>query len=60
MELGDSYRRIGGWIVDPEGDMNSTGRLTESINLDTWGSQSLNYHQSKNIHGLDLGLTTHM
>ena len=31
----------------------------KSTNLDPWGSQSLN-HQPKNIHGLNLGLFTHM
>ena len=37
----------------PEGDRNSTGRPTESTNLDPWGSQSLN-HQPKNVvHWLD-------
>ena len=58
MELGDSYGRIGGRIVGPEGDTNSTGIPTESTNLDPWGSQSLN-HLPKNIHGLDLGFPTH-
>jgi hypothetical protein len=29
MELGDSYRRVGGEIAGPEGDRNSTGRPTE-------------------------------
>jgi hypothetical protein len=45
--------------VGPKGDKNSTGRQTESTNLDPWGSQSLN-HQPKNIHRLDLGLPVHM
>jgi hypothetical protein len=50
MELGDSYgKRIGGRIAGPEWDRNSTGRSTESINLDPWGSQRLN-HQLKSIH----------
>jgi hypothetical protein len=53
VELGDFYGRIGGNISDPRGDRNSTGRPTESTNLDSWGSQRLN-HQSNNIHGLDL------
>jgi hypothetical protein len=43
----------------PKKDRNSTGRPTESANLDPWGSQSLN-HQPKNIDGLDLGLPTYM
>ena len=42
-----------------KGDRNSTGRPTESTNLDPWGFQRLN-HQPKNIHRLDLGLPTHM
>jgi hypothetical protein len=45
-ELGNSYRRIGGRIVGPEGDRNSTERPTESTNLDpglTLGSESLNH-----------------
>jgi hypothetical protein len=36
--LGNSYGRIGGRIMGPEGDKNSTGRLTESTNLDPWDS----------------------
>ena len=55
MELGDSYWRIGERIAGPKRNRNSTGRTTESTNLDPWGSQNLN-HQPKNIHGLDLGL----
>jgi hypothetical protein len=35
MELGD-YGRVGGRIEGPKGDRNSTGRLTESNNLDPW------------------------
>jgi hypothetical protein len=38
MELGDSYRRIGGRIAGPEGDKNVTGRPTESTNLDPSGA----------------------
>ena len=57
MELGDSY--IGIWIIGPGGDRNSTGERTESTNLDPWGSQGWN-HQPKNIHWLDLDLSTHM
>jgi hypothetical protein len=47
MELGDSYGRIGRRIAGPEGDRNSTGRQTESTNLDPWGSQSLNHKPRK-------------
>ena len=47
MELGVSFAIIGGRIAVHEEDRNSTGRATESTNLDT---QRLNY-QSKNIHG---------
>jgi hypothetical protein len=43
----------------PEGDRNSTERPAESNNLDLWGLLVFEY-QSKNIHGLDLGLPTHM
>jgi hypothetical protein len=32
-----SYRRVGEKIVGPGGDRNSTGRPTESTNLDSWG-----------------------
>jgi hypothetical protein len=59
MKLGDSYGRIGGRIMDPEGDRNSTGRLRESTNLDPWDSQVIN-HQPKNIYGPDLDLMEHM
>jgi hypothetical protein len=34
MEFGDFYGRIERRIVGPEGDRNSTGRPTESPNLD--------------------------
>ena len=54
-ELGDSYGRIGRRIADT----NSIGRPTEWTNLDPWDSQRLN-HYPKSIHGLDLGLSTHM
>ena len=53
IELGDFYGRVGGRTEGPRGDKNSTGRPTESTNLDPWGSQRLN-HQPKNIHELDL------
>jgi hypothetical protein len=59
MELEDSYERIGGRIIGSKGNRSSTGRPTESTNLDLWGFQSLN-HQPKNMHGLDLGLLPHM
>jgi hypothetical protein len=55
MKLRDSYGRIGGRIAGMETDRISTGRARETTNLD---SQSLN-HQLKNIHGLDLCLSTH-
>jgi hypothetical protein len=53
MKLEDSYGRIRGRISSP------TGRPTESTNLNSWGSQSLN-HQPKNIHGLAIGLPEHI
>jgi hypothetical protein len=34
MEIGDTYRRIKGRILGPEGDRNSTGKPTKSNNLD--------------------------
>jgi hypothetical protein len=58
IELEDSYGRTGERIVGPEGDRNSTGRPTESTNLDPWSSQSLN-RQPRNIHRLNLGFPTH-
>ena len=58
VELGDAYGRIGGRIMGPGGDRNSTGRPTKSTNLDPWGSHSLN-HQPENIHRLNPGLPTH-
>jgi hypothetical protein len=39
-EVWDSYRRI----EHLEGDRISTGRPTESTNLDSWGSQRQNHH----------------
>jgi hypothetical protein len=42
MELGDTYRKIGGRIVGSKGAINSTGRSAEANNLDPWGSQGLN------------------
>ena len=36
MELGNSYGRIEERTVGPESDRNSTGRPTESTNLDPW------------------------
>ena len=59
MELPDSDGRIGGRIADSTMDKNCTRRPTESTNLNPWVSQSLS-HQTKNIHGLDLGLSAHM
>jgi hypothetical protein len=56
MEL---YGRIRGRIAGPRGDRNSTGKPTESTNLDPWGSQNVNL-QPKNICELDLGLFPHM
>jgi hypothetical protein len=44
MELGNSYGRIRGRIVGPEGDRNFTGRPTESTNLHPWSPQN---HPSK-------------
>jgi hypothetical protein len=37
MSLEDSYRRVGGRIEGSEGDRNSIGRSTLTINLDHWG-----------------------
>jgi hypothetical protein len=54
MEVGDSYGRVGGRIEGPEWDRNSTGRPTESTNLDLWSSQRLS-HQPKNIPRLERG-----
>jgi hypothetical protein len=59
MELGDSYGRVGERFGGPERDRNSTGRPTESTNLDLWGSQSLS-HQPKNIDWLEVGLFSYM
>ena len=36
-ELRESYRRVGRRIEGPKRDGNSTGRPTESTNLDRWG-----------------------
>jgi hypothetical protein len=58
MELGDSYGRIGRRVAGPKGDRNSTGRPTESTNLDPWGlSES---EPPNKEHRLDLGLPAHM
>jgi hypothetical protein len=54
MELEDSDGRTGGSIMGPKEDRKSTGKPTESTNMDPWGCQRLN-HQPKNIHRLDLG-----
>ena len=37
MELLESCGRVGGRIEEPEEDRDSTGRPTESTNLDLWG-----------------------
>ena len=37
MELQESCRRLGGKIEEPEKDMDSKRRPTESTNLDLWG-----------------------
>ena len=37
MQLRDFYGRFRERIDSPEGDRNSTGRPTESTNLDPWG-----------------------
>jgi hypothetical protein len=36
MKVRDSYGKVRGKTEDPEGDKNSTGRPTESTNLDSW------------------------
>lgn len=59
MELENSYGKVGRRIVGIERDGNYIGRSTKSTSLDSWGYQRLN-HQPKSIHGLDLGLSTHM
>ena len=59
MEIRNSYGKAGKRAEGPEGDKNSTGRPTISINMDTSGSQRLK-SQSKNIYSLKLGLTAHM
>jgi len=43
MEFWESYGRIGGRIVGPRGERNSTRRPSESTNLVPWGFQSLNH-----------------
>ena len=35
-EVGDSYGGVEGRIAGPNGERNSTGRPTESSNLDSW------------------------
>jgi hypothetical protein len=52
LELGHSYGGFGKKIVGPKGDRDSTGRPTESTNLDPWGTQRLN-QQLKSIHRLE-------
>jgi hypothetical protein len=58
MELGDSHGKIGKNIVGSKEGRNSTGRPTESSDLDT-SALRLN-HQPKSIHRLDLGLSENM
>jgi hypothetical protein len=36
MELKESYGRVGRKIEEPKEDRDSTGRATESTNLDPW------------------------
>jgi hypothetical protein len=43
MEIGDSFGKIGGRFMSPGRYRKSTGRPTESNNLNPWGSQLLNY-----------------
>jgi hypothetical protein len=58
MELRDSYGRIGGRIVVPKGDRNSTGRPTESANLDPWLSEP--EPPTKEHTWMNLDLPTHV
>jgi hypothetical protein len=58
MELGDLFERIGR-IISPEGNRDSMGKPTDSINLDPSYFQIVNYHP-KNIFRLDIGLPIHM
>jgi hypothetical protein len=37
MELGDSYRNFGRRIEGLKEGRDSKGRVTESVNLDSWG-----------------------
>jgi hypothetical protein len=55
MELRVSYERRERTFVCLRGKRNSTGRPTESTNLDPWCSQILN-HQIKYTHRLGLGI----
>jgi hypothetical protein len=57
MEHGDFYGRVGGRILGLKGDRYSTGRPTESTNLNSGGSQKMN-HQPKSIHGLEVAPST--
>jgi hypothetical protein len=56
MELGSSYGRIGGRIVGPKGDRNSTGKPQSQL---TWTLGALRV-KPKSIHRLGLGISTHM
>ena len=50
---GTSYKRVGRKIEEPVEAKDSTGKPTESTNLDSWGLQ-------KTEHRLDLGPCTHI
>jgi hypothetical protein len=55
-ELREYYGEVGRRIGGHERDRNSTGRITMSTNLDSWGVfQSLSHH-SKSIHDQNIGL----
>ena len=53
MEFKKSYVRVEGKIERSEEDSASTGRSTESTNLDPWGPPETELQKSK--HKLDLG-----
>jgi hypothetical protein len=52
MEIGDSYRRVGGRIEGPKGDTNSKDKK-QPTNMNPWGSWILK-HQPNSIHRLSL------
>ena len=58
MELGESCRRGGARIEEPEKDRDSTARPTESTNLEPWGLSRLNNQLFK--HDLNLGPYTYV